>query len=356
LWTLVAEPGKNNLAACLMAAKQKDLTDAQMDQLIQLLKSEAHATVTHKLAALDLEVRKKPDQAGPLLDAAVKVYRDAGGDSLREFGTWLNVHGASSWTLAAIPSDVAKSNRSLFLVYLDALMAMKKWSEVDAAVSERSVPLEASIMELVRATCAMELGNKDDAIVHWRSAQSAAVGSPEQEFYVAKYARRYGRDSQAESIYRSLTVNPSTARPAYMELLGMAFSSETPEVRKILGEMLARWPKDTAIQNDYAYYSILLNEDVEQNRDAAIQLVNQFPSFLSHRSTLALAFLRLQKPDAALDVYKGLDVKWELSPVRFRAIYAAVLMANDRKEEAAHMLTGVRTDSLRPEEQVLIKF
>lgn len=357
LWSLVAESGKNNLAACAMAAKQNDLTDAQMGELIQHLKNDPQATVAHKLAALELEIRKKPEQTESLLNAAVKVYREAGGDSLREFGVWLNIHGASSMTLAAIPADVAKSNRGLFRVYLDALMAMKKWAEVDAAVSERGVPIEASMMELLRATAATELGNKDDAIVHWRSAQAAAVGSPEQAQYVASYARRFGRDVQAESIYRSLTMgNPTIAEEAYRKLLEMASANGTSAIRKILGEMLVRWPKNTAVQNDYAYFSILLNEDVEQNRDLAIQLVNQFPSYLSHRSTLALAFLRLNKPDSALDIYKGLDVKWELAPTRFRAVYVAVLLANGKKEEALNMMTGIRLDSLQPEEQQLIKF
>ena len=95
---------------------------------------------------------------------------------------------------------------------------------------------------------------------------------------------------------------------------------------------------------------------MSQNQQIAIQLVNQFPSYLSHRTTLALAALRMNEPAAALDVYKGLDVKWELAPMRFKAIYAAVLNANGQKEEALKIIQSLRPETLRLEEQQLIKF
>ena len=231
---------------------------------------------------------------------------------------------------------------------------MKKWQQIDTIMAEPGIPLEAYKIEYFKARCADELGDRDQAIIHWRSAQSAAVGNSEQAFDVARYARQSGRSAQAESIYRSLTVNPSAARNAYIELLGMANS--TSAIRSLLADMLKHWPKDPAIQNDYAYYCILLGEDVEQHQQTAIQLVNQSPSFLSHRSTLALAFLRLSQPKEALELYKGLETKWELAPIRFRAIYAAVLNANGQKDEARKMLESFKIDALRPEEQELVKF
>ena len=82
LWTLVEGNGKKNLDASVLAAQQKNLTDEQMDRLILCLKNAQNASTIQKLAALELEVRKHPDQLQTLLDNAVKENRETGGEAL----------------------------------------------------------------------------------------------------------------------------------------------------------------------------------------------------------------------------------------------------------------------------------
>ncbi|MCX6968501.1 MAG: hypothetical protein NTZ46_12140 [Verrucomicrobia bacterium] len=353
---LSSKPGKDGLAAALLLAQQQELAPELIDRLKDRLEKDSLGTVSHRLEALRLSMQKSPEQADALIDAAIQQYRKAGGDDLATFGTWLNGHGVPLLTMKAISWEVALKNRKLLLIYLDALGAQKKWKEIEEAVSAPGVPLEKTLVEIFKARCAQEMGENARASEHWRAAQCATIGDPEQAFYFARYARQCGRISQAESVYRTLTLNATTARAAYLEMLGMAAGEGTEAVRRVLKEMIHRWPGDGSAQNDYAYCSLLLGEEIEQSRATAADLVQKSPSLVAYQTTLALAWLRSRKPQEALAVYHGLDIDWLNAPPSFRAVAAAVYWANGRKAEARKMAGTLRKEDLKKEEQDLVKF
>ncbi len=356
LESLSAKPGQNGLAAASILMQQQEMAPELMQRLKTRLEQDPLGTVNHRLMALELALRISPKNADALLALAVEKYRKSGGDDLSAFGAWLNSHGVSAMAEQAISREEAMKNRKLFLVYLDALAAQKKWKDVESAVSAPGSPLEKSVIQIFRARCAQELGENERAADHWRAAQSATLGEPEQAMYVARYARQFGRNSQAESIYRTLTLNGSTARAAYVELLGLAAGQGTRAVRTLLKEMLTRWPKDDPVQNDYAYCCLLLGEEIGKSREIALELVKNTPGMIAYRTTLALAWLRSGKPEEALAVYRGLNVEWTSAPSSFRAIAAAVFWANGLKADARKMVGTIHLDDLREEEQALVRF
>ena len=75
---------------------------------------------------------------------------------------------------------------------------------------------------------------------------------------------------------------------------------------------------------------------------------------LPHRTTLALAWYRLKDPARALQVYQGGDYDWSLALPSNRAVYAAVLAANGKRQEARQLAQSLSPDRLRKEEQALI--
>lgn len=352
LWTLIDGNGKNSLSAALLASQFPNLSADRTESLIRRLKTDPGAKESHRLQALDLEIRAHPENRAALLDAAGQSAASLDQDSLAELGAWFNAHGWPERALAVVPGDLAKQKRSLLLVYLDALAALKRWKVIDETISGKATPLEPFVAELFKARCDMELGKQDEAADHWRAAQTAATGNPEQSFYVAKYLRQFGRTGQAVNIYRSFLQNSRTARAAYLELLQIAAPDGTAAVHAIIGEMHARWPQDEQIQNDHAYFSLLLGKDIRESLAAAEKLVKTSPGSMAHRTTLALAFLRSGSPTSALAVYDGLAIHWESQPTAYRVVRAAVLRANGRSSEA--VLSTLRPDTLSPEERALI--
>lgn len=356
LEALLAKPGKNGLFAAMVLVKQRPLAMQMAERLRERLEKDPLGSINHRLTALELAIQMTPTAGDALIAKAMEQYRKTGGDDLAAFGAWLNSHGVPRLALQAISREAALKDRQMLLVYLDALATEKNWLEVQKIVNTPGLPLEKVILELFKARCAQELGDDEGAGVHWRAAQSATLGNPEQAFYVARYARQCGRSSLAESIYRSLTVNTTHARMAYLQMLGLASEHGTQEVRALLKEMLTRWPNDEPVQNDYNYCSLLVQDEMRNALKTSIDAVQKSPGMIAYRTTLALAWLRLEKPELALEVYRGLEVDWQHAPAHFRAVFAATLWQNGKKEEAKQMAKTIRISDLRPEEKELVRF
>ena len=76
---------------------------------------------------------------------------------------------------------------------------------------------------------------------------------------------------------------------------------------------------------------------------------------LPHRTLLALARLKLGKPDKALEVYSGLNVPPNVASPAALAVHVAVLVANGHDEEAKTEAEAIKTEQLLPEEQALLE-
>ncbi len=359
LWQLADGKTRQGLSAAAILGRQSGLSPEEQDRLIARLKSHPLATESERLLALELEIARHPEQRDPLLKAAGEKYRLMGGEDLRQFGIWLNSHGESARTIEVISLDQAVTRKDLFLVYLDAISAQKKWADVNAALSRSGLPLDEAYVELYKSRACAELGDADGADKHWRQAQiaaqrSAGTGNPEQAFYIANYAERLGQPANAERMYRYLTSSPLTARTACESLLRLAMAKGTRATRDVLREMQARWPEDIAVQNDFAYFQLLLGEEIDASREKAVELVTKFPESLPHRATLALGHLRSGNPGAALKVFDSVSVAWDKAPEPSIAVYSAVLNANGRTDEARVLASRLHAATLRPEEQELI--
>lgn len=359
LWTLVDGDSQSCLSAVVLAARHKGMSPEQQGRLIARLNNHPLATEAERLLMLELQIQRNPEQREALLQAATEKYRLIGGEELRLFGIWLNSHGESARTLEAIPLEHAVTRKDLFLVYLDALSAQKKWDEVAEVLTRSGLPLDETYLELYKSRACAELGDANGADKHWRLSQiaaqkSAGVGNPEQAFYIANYAEKLGQSANAERMYRFLMGSPLTARPACEALLRLAVAKGTQPTRDILREMRTRWPEDIAVQNDYAYFQLLLGEEIDASREKAAELAEKFPGSLPHHTTLALGYLRSGNPAAALKVFEGLPVAWDKAPETSIAVYAAVLDANGRTEEARRLAAALDASALRPEEQALI--
>ena len=73
------------------------------------------------------------------------------------------------------------------------------------------------------------------------------------------------------------------------------------------------------------------------------------------RLSLALAEYREGNASKALGLIEGLEVDWSHAEPRMRALYAAVLGANDQRAAARDMARKVDATRLRPEERELLK-
>ena len=96
------------------------------------------------------------------------------------------------------------------------------------------------------------------------------------------------------------------------------------------------------------------NQELITIEALARRLIHLEPSSLPHRTLLALVLLKQHRPVAALDVYSNINVAPNALSPSALAVHAAVLAANNHRDDARNEIQQVRVDQLLPEEQALI--
>jgi tetratricopeptide (TPR) repeat protein len=356
VWALARDNSHIGLEALGFLARQKDLSPGQRRELITSLRQHPLSGFSEQLLVLDQQIRLEPGRRAEILDQAVADYKNSGLENLSRFAVWLNQHEEFQRTLDAVPLEAALKRKELFLPHMDALASLGRWEELDKILDTKPAPLEPVHSETFRARAAMKFNNAPSAALHWNRALRSAERNPEQLTWLAIYAEKCGEFDQAKKALRSLIGCVEDVRPAYRTLEELTVKTGTTvELRDLLGEMLNRWPKDPALLNDSAYLNLLLATKLPESRQAAEELVGQFPDSLPYRTTLALAFLRLKDHAAALRVYEGRQYEWRKALPGNRAVYAAVLAANGKDKEAREHVVSIPSERLREEELELIR-
>jgi hypothetical protein len=93
------------------------------------------------------------------------------------------------------------------------------------------------------------------------------------------------------------------------------------------------------------------NQELIEIEHLAENLMKREPASLPHRTLLALARLKQGRPVAALEVYSGIQVAPNALSPSALAVHAAVLSANNHKDEGRAEMEQVPLDRLLPEEQ-----
>ena len=208
------------------------------------------------------------------------------------------------------------------------------------------------------ARCNAQLGEKAAAENNWARAFEAAGNDLQKLLPLADYAEKNGANETAAAAYDAAVATAPRLRPAQQARLRLAQAAkDTKRLHAILGEMLKLWPDDTAVQNDEAYLRLLLlpndpaSAELVAIEHLAEDLVKREPASLPHRTLLALALLKQGRRVAALEAYANVvTTPGALSPSAL-AVHAAVLAANDRRDDARQEIQQASPDALLPEEQ-----
>ena len=355
LFKVADEDDAYGLIALQRLVSVSNLSPQEIDHVIARLHSHPMGGELQKLSALSLELKRNPSQRNALLKDAVAAHQNASLDDLRQFTNWLNTVNESARVLSLISPQKALADHNLFVVYLDALIALKKWSDLKSILSQPKIPIEPVYEQLYLSRWAEGIGDTQSEELYWHGAELAATHNPRQNLALALYAEKVGRNDRANAIYRVLIQEPIIARVTFAGLLRVNASQDTATLRDILDQMVRRWPMDVVAMDRDIYYNLLLNNRVQDMFQRATLLMKDDPKSLSHRTNVALAYLRLKKPEEALKIYHDVNIQWDHAPTSSLAVYVATLVANGRVVRAHHIFQLIAPDTLRAEERTLIK-
>jgi tetratricopeptide (TPR) repeat protein len=285
--------------------------------------------------------------------AAIAEHADVTG--LTEIARWLNSHSDSEQVLALVTPEKTAESESLLLARLDALANLKRWDEIDALLKQSDAAIPSSVIESLRARSTSARGSQSEADVHWERAIALANKDPLRLRFIANFAERTGATEPALRAYESLSRFPDQAQFALRgrERL-LAKTGDMAAAKASAERLVAISNDDLNAQAELVHYNLLLFDDVDANAQKAQALVQKAPTRLSFRVTAALGCLRKGDAAAALAQFKGPPIDWQRTPPGWRAVYAAVLLANNRIDEARAMIEKIPLDQLNDAERQLI--
>jgi tetratricopeptide (TPR) repeat protein len=351
--------GTGSLPSSKITGAAAGVPPIRLPELAHALENHPLARAPQKLLALDLIAHDDPAQYNAAIVRALADWKDADPTSLAALATWLNFKGEYQKTIDTIPLGKALQTRELFLQHLDALGALGRWGEIKRLLESEKFPLDPVVQRMYLARCYAKLGEKTAAENNWQRALEAAENDVQKLLTVADYAEKNGTNEIAESAYDAAVASMPKLRAAQEGRLRLAQASRaTKRIHAVLADMLKVWPNNTAIQNDEAYARLLLLPDDISSSDELLsiehlaeELVQREPASLPHRTLLALARLKQHRPFAALEVYGNLELVPNAFSPSAVAVHAAVLAANDRRDDARHEIKQAPLDKLLPEEQ-----
>ena len=271
-----------------------------------------------------------------------------------EFARWLNGKRLHVHTLRIIDEERALSRKDFFLVWIDAMAVLNRWEEIGGILEQPGIPLETTFMHLFKMRFLRATDQFARADIEWEKALFSAVGEPVKLWYMFNYAQRLNLSPYARSALERLISFPSAMREAYEKLLLLERGlGSTGAMLAVVRRMATVYPIDSAVNNDIAYLSLLLREDVKKSVRNARRLVEENPRYLSHRVTLALGYYRQSNAVAALQLFVGLNFDEIDIPNRWLPVFAAILEANGLSLQADNMRRKINSEALLPEERSL---
>ena len=342
------------LTALEVMARNPQLDVASQRWVLEKLRQHPLLDDEGRFAGWELEKRLGARDDKAVMREAVEFFQSSDLARKATAARWLYNQGEPELVLElATPPDTL-ANQELFLARLDALAYLKNWVEVEKELSDNA-PLSQTLIFLYRARAAQELGDPGRSAENWDRARAAAATEKGMLSYLGQYAVKMGLYDEAKKTYTQMAHNQEQAMEGYTALLQVEAQHGTnAEILETLTQMMADFPMQPEPKNDWAYLNLLLDTNVDEAWNTAQSLVQANPQMLAYRTTLALGYLRKNDAAGAEGVYEGLQIDWSTASPSAKLIYASVLAANGKRDQAAVFVQTLNRSQVRAEEWALL--
>lgn len=305
----------------------------------------------------EIELRLFPDSREAVFEGVVSRGRALNPAGRVPLARWLLHNNRPSGVHALLPLADALQDALAFQCWIEASMALKKWDQANEALRSPSNPLPSYQTQALQATIASVSGDSATSGKIWREVMSNNRSRPATMLELLISLARAG---EWKTFYLELPVllnDPNWAIKAVETLIPVArqhrdstlmleFYRRTLRTRFLVNEAL---PMDRA-----AYTRLVLGESVPlEELETRAKKNPENPAF---RITYALGLLKSGMKVKALFQLKDQDPPVAVAgllPYQ-KGVYAAVLAANGRLEEARALVKTIPAGSLTVQEEALL--
>jgi tetratricopeptide (TPR) repeat protein len=353
LWGLALGSGPwhddsvNQLIACT------NLTRAENEILIREIKRGNMSTGMVTLNVARLQAKIEPERQAEIIEETLRKLRPTTDlDLIGHTVVWLMDCEAFAAVLRFLPMEMAQSRSSFLSARLEALSGLERWDELQSLLDSPPSLLEPVHVHCLRALVSARTGRQPKPSFHFERALEVAGRNPVRLQLVARYGEFVGLPEIAIEAWKRLLPNPTTALHAARQI--MRLSQPMDDIR-LLRDTLARVadfvPNDAPVVSQVAYWNLVLGENVPAARSSLARLAAANPKEARYRVSLALGELRALNPTAALALLEQEPIEWDQVDDRQRAVYVAILGANEQREAARKIARTVNLAVLRAPER-----
>ena len=332
---------------------QSPLTnDPRLASLALELLAEPDATVTDCQVSLEvLRLLRAPEYQEKLarLETTKFDRKDAVGDVI----LWMNSRGLSAQALAwteRMPADV-RAAPEVQLAIADNRMLARDWPAVQAMVEEAEWGDFDADRLVISAIVWRELDNSHRATAAWSLAELRIQQNVPRIQRLLGLCARWDAELESEKLSWLLSDCPGDQKAVLEKLFNLCLRRrDSNGLYRAVKGLYLRDRENPAAMNNYAWLSLLRNDDLETAHGLADQIFVKEPTVGPFVSTYAYSQHRRGRTAEAVAALAALKTS-ELENPTVAACYAYLLKAAGRSEEAAaYFGIARRSPDLLPEE------
>ena len=221
---------------------------------------------------------------------------------------------------------------------------------------EKAKVLEPYLFHLYNAGMLISKGRTENnsgrnfILGHFESALAACADRIGPMLFVAEYAERLGQNRAAISAHiRLLDYPPLTVSSGKAILRLVEPLDDIKLQRQILRRLVSFVASEQKFQLQNAYLACLSNSEVTDSKAFLDEYLKTNPKDSYARGIAALALLRLNQPEAALEMIDTAGMNWATVLPHWKAIRAAILGANNDRVGARTLARQVENAPMRAE-------
>jgi predicted Zn-dependent protease len=301
---------------------------------------------------LVLEVRSRMGTLNQILDRIKQRAAEKPRDTV-SLAYWLMGHrlagDADKWLEKSY--QLSSAPVSVQMAYADVLIAQGKWAELESDLSHQkwSENEFLRLASIARSLREQQAGGFSEA---WRQATESAREDPSSRFQLGVLVLSWGWKVEAsELLWRVAETAPQWRSQALWILWQMSRADHNAAgLLRVASNQHEDEPDDIRYKNNYAFYLLLLNLEIERAGQLAEECWRQEPLQPNVASTYAFALYRANRSQEGVQVLEKLSDK-DLHQPNTALYYALLLSATGQNEKASQYLALLqKTDQLLPQE------
>ena len=271
--------------------------------------------------------------------------------ALVRLALWCSKHGFPDEAVDLMSVDLATKRKDWFVMYIKNLGVLGQWEKIINILTTEDCPIEEFLLDVLKCEAYSENGDQIKAINQWYRAKIASDPVINDLWLLIRIGDKMELEEETEKLLRELVIigeNPEKV-VAYVAQRELAKSDYESFYRQLTG-FKELYSNIGSIVNDWAYFSVLLDKNVDEAMEVVDKLVERDPKQLRYHMTWALGQIKQRHYREVLARFQQFDIDWMALHPKYRFILALALAGVGEYEQGEAYLEGIEKESYNPYE------